>query len=171
MGRVLPQAVLLVAIPVVLSGCLDPRGQFIYGRVSDQCNTEWPICDTIAGCLLGDTSYIEGKFPTMGRVAVQLFEPSTVTVSFYLENVAGAGTETDLYFNEDRCRSKIPITIEGRTFVGEDENQGFVSRSADLSGVGDHLIEYQSDARLDFLMKIDVLPLRLKNTDMTNGSM
>ncbi len=60
----------------------------------------------------------------MGRVAVQLFEPSTVTVSFFLENVAGAGTETDLYFNEDRCRSKIPISVDGRTFVGESENHG-----------------------------------------------
>src|SRR4051794_2903258 len=102
MRRVLPQALLAVAIPFALSGCLDERGQFIFGRVADRCDTEWPICDTIAGCLLGDSSYIEGKFPTNGRVAVQLFEPSTVTVSFFLENVAGSGVETHLYFNEDR---------------------------------------------------------------------
>jgi len=171
MRRVLPQALLAVAIPIALTGCLDEKGQFIFGRVADRCDTEWPVCDTIAGCLLGDSSYIEGKFPTAGRVAVQLFEPSTVTVSFFLMNVAGSGKETDIYFNEDRCRSKVPITIEGRTFVGEAENTGFVARSADLSGVGDHLIEYESDSRLDFLMKVDVLPLRLKNTDMTNSSM
>jgi hypothetical protein len=172
MRRILPQALLFVAIPIALSGCLDEEGQFIYGRVVDKCDTEWPVCDTIAGCLLGDSSYIEGKMPTMDRVAVQLFEPSTVTVSFFLQNVAGSGVETDIYFNEDRCRSKIPVTILGRDFVGESQNNGgVVSRSADLSGVGDHLIEFQSDARLDFLLKIDVLPLRLKNTDMTNSSM
>jgi hypothetical protein len=172
MRRILPQALLFVAIPIALSGCLDEKGQFIFGRVVDKCDTTWPVCDTIAGCLLGDSSYIEGKMPTMDRVAVQLFEPSTVTVSFFLENVAGSGVETDIYFNEDRCRSKIPITVLGRDFVGEAQNNGgVVSRSADLSGVGDHLIEFQSDARLDFLLKIDVLPLRLKNTDMTNSSM
>ena len=95
-----------------------------------------------------------------------------MTVSFFLQDVAGSGQETDIFFNEDRCRSKIPVTVMGRDFVGESQNAGgVVSRSADLSGVGDHLIEFQSDARLDFLLKIDVLPVRLKNTDMTNGSM
>jgi hypothetical protein len=148
----------------LLSGCLDEKGQFIFGRVSDRCDTQWPICDTIAGCLLGDSSYIEGRFPTTGRVAVQLFEPSTVTVSYFLENVAGAGTETAINFFEDRCRSRVRVAITGRTFVGEAEKASFVSRSVDLSGIGDHLIEYESDARLSYLMKVEVLPLRLKET-------
>jgi hypothetical protein len=142
---------------------MDEKSQFIFGRVADRCDTEWPICDTIAGCLLGDSSYIEGKFPTTGKVGVQIFEPSTVTVSFFLENVAGAGVETDLDFFEDRCRSRTRVAVEGRTFVGEQETAGLVQRSVDLSGIGDHLIEYTSDARLSFLMKIDVTPLRLKD--------
>jgi len=145
---------------------MDERSQFVFGRVADKCDTEWPICDTIAGCLLGDSSYIEGKFPTTGKVAVQITEPSQVTVSFLLENVAGAGSETALNFFEDRCRSRIRVAIEGRTFVGESEQRGTVSRSADLSGVGDHLIEYTSDARLQFLMKVEVLPLRLREEMM-----
>lgn len=145
------------------SSCMDEKSQFVFGRVVDKCNTEWPICDTIAGCLLGDSSYIEGKFPTNGKVAVQIFEPSTVTVSFLLQNVAGAGEETAINFFEDRCRSRSRVAIEGRTFVGEAEQSGFVKRSVDLSGIGDHLIEYTSDARLQFLMKVDVLPLRLKD--------
>lgn len=158
----LAQAALLVAFAFTFSGCIDERGQFVFGRVIDKCNTEWPICDTIAGCLLGDSSYIEGKFPTKGKIAVQLFEPSTVTMSFLLDNVAGSGTETAINFFEDRCRSRVRVSVEGRTFVGESEQQGVVKRSVDLSGVGDHLIEFTSDARLQFLMKVDVLPLRLK---------
>ncbi len=148
---------------------MDERAQFIFGRVADKCDTEWPICDTIAGCLLGDSSYIEGKFPTTGRIAVQISEPSTVTVSFLLDNVAGAGSETSINFFEDRCRARTRVSIEGRTFVGESEQRGTVSRSVDLSGLGDHLIEYTSDARLQFLMKVDVLPLRLK--DEMDGTM
>ena len=161
------RAALLVAIAFSLSGCMDERGQFVFGRVADRCNTEWPICDTIAGCLLGDSSYIEGRFPTNGKVAVQIFEPSTVTMSFFLENVAGAGEETTINFYEDRCRSRTRVTVEGRTFVGEAEQMGLVKRSVDLSGVGDHLIEYTSDARLQFLMKVEVLPIRLKD-EMAN---
>ena len=141
---------------------MDERSQFIFGRVVDRCNTEWPICDTIAGCLVGDSSYLEGKFPTNGKIAVQLFEPSTVTVSFFLENVAGAGEETSINFFEDRCRSRTRLSVQGRTFVGEAEQSGYVKRSVDLSGIGDHLIEYTSDARLQFLLKVEVLPIRLK---------
>src|SRR4051794_14551505 len=173
MRRLLPHAVLAVAVAVLLQGCIDEKGQFIFGRVADRCNTEWPICDTIAGCLLGDSSYIEGKFPTTGKVGVQLFEPSTVTVSFFLENVAGAGEETGIDFFEDRGRARVRVAIEGKTFVGESEQSGgVVTRHADLSGIGDHLIQYTSDARLKLLMKVDVLPLRLKDmgTDQT-GSM
>lgn len=158
-----------VAFALMFSSCLDEKGQFLFGRVADRCNTEWPICDTIAGCLLGDSSYIEGRFPTKGKIAVQLFEPSTVTVSFFLENVAGSGEETAINFFEDRCRSRVRQSIEGRTFVGEAEQAGFVKRSVDLSGTGDHLIEYESDARLQFLLKVDVLPLRLKDQDNTGG--
>ncbi len=101
MPRVLSQAALLVAIPVLFSGCLDEQGQFVYQRVADQCDTPWPICDTIAGCILGDSSYISGQFPTTGQVIVSLQEPSTVTVSFFVEDVAGAGTQTNLYFFEE----------------------------------------------------------------------
>jgi hypothetical protein len=35
--------------------------------------------------------------------------------------------------------------------------------------VGDHLIQYESDARLDFLMKVDVVPTRLQNMDGAGG--
>ena len=35
--------------------------------------------------------------------------------------------------------------------------------SAVLSGIGGHLIDVESDARTKYLMKIDVLPLRLKD--------
>ncbi|MBL8949174.1 MAG: hypothetical protein JNK82_00255 [Myxococcaceae bacterium] len=153
---------MLVAFAIAFSSCMDERSQFVFGRVADKCDTEWPICDTIAGCLLGDSSYIEGKFPTTGKVAVQLAEPSQVTVSFLLENVAGAGSETTINFFEDRCRARTRVQVEGKVFVGESEQRGTVSRSVDLSGIGDHLIEYTSDARLQYLMKIEVLPLRLK---------
>lgn len=153
----------VVALTLAGSSCIDEKSQFIFGRVLDKCNTEWPVCDTIAGCLLGDSSYIEGNFPTNRKIAVQLFEPSTVTVSFFPQRVAGAGLETSINFFEDRCRSRVRVAVEGRTFIGESEQSSFVKRSVDLSGVGDHLIEFTSDARMQYLMKIDVQPLRLKD--------
>ncbi|MBL9037515.1 MAG: hypothetical protein JNG84_03265 [Archangium sp.] len=148
---------------LVLTACGGVRDQFIAGRVQDECDGTWPICNTQVGCVIGDRSYVDGRFPGKNRVIIQLFEPSSVTVSFYLEQVSGAGEETAINFNEDGCRARVRTTVSGRTFVGESQQKGFVSRSADLSGVGDHLIEWESDARANYLAKVDVLPLRLKD--------
>ncbi|MBI3186022.1 MAG: hypothetical protein HYZ28_28125 [Myxococcales bacterium] len=147
----------------VLSGCgQGGREGFIAGRVLDRCDTGWPVCDRVAGCLLGDQSYIEGKLPGSGLLAVQVFELSTVRLSFYLESVSAAGTETALSFFEDKCRSRIRQTITGRIFVGEAQKMGWVYREAELSGVGDHLIEFSSDTRADYLAKVEVIPKRIQ---------
>jgi hypothetical protein len=143
-------------------GCGGPREEFLGSRVEDRCNTEWPVCDKIVGCLLGDSSYFQGRFPGNGRFAVQVFEPSTVTVSFFLEDVTAAGEETVINFHEDRCRARIRQALTGKALLGESEKTGIVKREADLSGIGDHLIEYESDARAAYMVKVDVLPTRLK---------
>lgn len=160
----LPQTLGAVACALLLCGCEGLEAQFIGSRALDTCDGAWNVCDTTVGCLLGDRSYIEGRFPGQNKVAVKLFEPSEVTVSFYVHDVAGSGDETVVHFFETSCASRVRHPVTGRTFLGEAEQRGFVSRSAELSGVGDHLIEVESDARLEYLMKIDVLPLRLKDT-------
>ncbi|GMU62281.1 MAG: hypothetical protein AMXMBFR34_40440 [Myxococcaceae bacterium] len=145
------------------SGCQGLEAQFIGTRVPDDCSGEWSVCSTTVGCFLGDRSYVEGRFPGQNKVAVQLFEPSEVTVSFYLSETAGTGEETVINFFEQSCSSRVRIPVTGRSFVGEQEQKGFVSRKAELSGIGDHLIDVESDARTKYLLKIDVLPLRLRD--------
>lgn len=145
-------------------GCTNPRSEFLGTRVADTCDGQWPICATIAGCLLGDTSYIEGKLPGAGRVAIQIFEPSEVTATFYLFEVGAAGQETVINFNEERCRSRVRQSITGKVFFNESQNSGgIVKRKAELTGEGDHLIDFTSDAVARYYFKIDVLPLRLRD--------
>jgi hypothetical protein len=163
-GLVLPHWALVVAFLSLLSGCQGLEAQFIGTRVPDDCNGEWAVCATTVGCFLGDRSYIEGRFPGENKVALQLFEPSEVTVSFYLSETAGTGEETVINFFEQACSSRVRTAVTGRTFVGESEQKGFTSRSAELSGIGDHLITVESDARTKYLMKLDVLPLRLRDS-------
>lgn len=120
------------------------------------------MCRTTVGCIVGDRSYVEGRFPGQNKVIVQLFEPSTVTLSFHLSEIAGTGEETRISFHETECRNRTRRTLTGRALIGEAETKGFTSREADLSDVGDHLIEFESDARARYVAKIEVLPLRLK---------
>lgn len=150
-----------------VAACSNPRAEFIGTRVKDTCGGEWPICSEIAGCLVGDKSYLEGRFPGKRQLGIQLFEPSTVKLTFLLDQVSGAGEQTALTFFEERCRSRVRVAVSGRTFVGEAEQNGTVFRSADLSGVGDHLLEVESDSRANYLLKVDITPLRLKSQDGT----
>jgi hypothetical protein len=161
---VLPQLLLAVAILAALSGCQGLEAQFIGTRVPDSCDGEWSVCATTVGCFLGDRSYVEGRFPGRNKVGIRLFEPSEVTVSFYLSETAGTGEETVINFFETSCSNRVRVPVSGRSFVGEAQQKGFVARSAELSGIGDHLIDVESDARTRYLMKVDVLPLRLRDT-------
>lgn len=153
----------IVAFAVSISACGGVREEFLASRIQDRCDGEWNVCSSTVGCMLGDTSYVSGRFPGNNAVAFRLFEPSTVTVSFLLSETSGSGVQTVINFYEDSCSSRIRTEVQGKTFLAEANQAGFVSRSADLSGVGDHLIEVSSDARTKYDMKIDILPLRLKD--------
>lgn len=147
---------------VALSGC-DIRQQFIGTRIADACNGAWNVCDTTVGCFLGDRSYIEGRFPGAAKVGIQIFEPSEVTVSMLLSETGGEGETTTFNFFEGSCGSRTRVEVTGKAFINEGQQNGWVSRTAELSSEGDHLIDVESDARTNYLLKIDVLPLRLKD--------
>lgn len=111
--------------------------------------------------MLGDKTYVEGKFPGERQIAFQLFEPSKVTVSLFLERVAATGDETVLVVFEDRCRSRVRESITGKSMLQEFEQKGAVARTVDLTGIGDHLVQFSSDAQAKYVLKVDVAPLRL----------
>ncbi len=141
-------------------GCGDRKDAFLGARVEDRCDESWPVCDVVAGCVLGPESYREGNFPGEGRFIVRVAEPSIVKVSFFLEDATAAGEETVIVWNEDGCRGRVREAITGRTFLAEAERMDGVTREAQLNGVGDHLIEYASDAQARYVVKVDVVPKR-----------
>jgi hypothetical protein len=143
------------------SACGGAEGQFIGSRILDACDGQWNVCATTAGCILGDRSYVQGRFPGSNKVVIPVFEPSQVTVSFFLSETSGAGNQTVVNLYEPACASRTRVTLTGTAFVAEAQQNGLVTRNANLTGVGDHLIEVESDARTKYLLKIDVLPLRL----------
>lgn len=155
------QAVLIPLLALVLgTGCGGGRADFIGSRAKDTCDAEWPVCSRVAGCILGQESYTEGRLPGRGQFIVQLKEASTVRVHFFLEEVVAAGEETVVTFNEEGCRARIRQAVNGRTALDSAEKTGEFSREADLTGVGDHLIEFDSDMQARYVLKVEVEPLR-----------
>lgn len=134
-------------------------------RVQDLCDESWPVCDTVAGCVLGAESYRAGRFPGTARFVVRLAEPSTVRVSLFVEDAGAAGEQTFITWYEDGCRARVREELSGRTLFGEAERFGAVTREARLDGVGDHLVEIESDAQAQYLVKVDVVSRRGEGTD------
>ena len=145
----------------LLSGCGGTKEDFIGYRSRDACDQTWPVCDRVVGCILGGQTYLTGRFPGQGRFVVRLAEPSTVTVGIFVEGVAGTGT-SDAYIHwwEDGCVKRIRVSVGAAAFVSELDRDGVFTRSADLVGVGDHLIEISADAQATFYAKVDVVAAR-----------
>lgn len=141
-------------------GCGGSREEFIGPRVLDVCDASWPVCSQMAGCILGPESYAEGRFPGEGKFIVRVPEASTLKVSFFLEEVTAAGEETVVTFHEEGCRARKREAITGRLAVDSMERAGQFTREADVTGVGDHLIEFQSDMQARYVVKVEVTPLR-----------
>ena len=157
-ARLLTGAVLLA----VLSGCGGSRDDFIGSRVQDVCNASWPVCNQYAGCILGPESYSEGRFPGRGQVLVRVPEASTIKVSFYLEEVTAAGEETAITVHEEGCRARQRKASTGRAALDQMEKFGVFTQQADVTGVGDHLVEFDSDMQARYVVKVEVTPLRLQ---------
>jgi hypothetical protein len=145
---------------VFLGACGGSREDFIGPRVKDTCDASWPVCSRVAGCILGTESYAEGRFPGRGQFIVQVPEAATVKVRFYLEDVTSSGEETVVLFHEEGCRARTRQAADGRAVLDTMEKFGEFTREADLTGVGDHLIEFESDMQARYIVKVDVLPLR-----------
>ncbi len=153
-------ALAALGVALTLTGCGGRREAFIGARVEEQCNAPVPVCDQVVGCLIGTRSYVEGRLPGTGRFSLILAEPSDVKVQVFLDEVQAAGDETALTLHEDRCRSRVREAVDGRVFVGEAEELGMFSRTVELFGVGEHLLELQSDAQAQYVLKVDVVPKR-----------
>ncbi|MCP3138986.1 hypothetical protein [Pyxidicoccus xibeiensis] len=145
---------------VLAVGCGGSREDFIGPRVKDTCDASWPVCSRVAGCILGTESYSEGRFPGRGQFIVQAPEAATVKVSFFLEDVTAAGEETVVLFHEEGCRARTRQASDGRAVLDMMEKFGEYTREADVTGVGDHLIEFESDMQARYVVKVDVTPLR-----------
>lgn len=148
---------LLLLMGGALAGCGNPKDEFIGARVLDTCNQTWPVCGSVAGCLIGPQSYVEGGMPGQQRFVVQISEPSTVRVRVFVDSISSQGSQTTLTFFEDGCRSRVQAQATGKEFADEARQMGEFTREADLTGIGDHLIEFDSDAQVQYSLEVEVV--------------
>ena len=118
------------------------------------------MCGHVVGCILGPDSYLQGNLPGDLRFLVQLQEPSSVQLDFYLDNILAAGQQTQFTWNEVGCGSNLQQAVDGRTAIDQMRSAGSFFANAQLNTAGDHFIEVHSDIQAAYLFKIDVIPQR-----------
>ena len=91
---------------------------------------------------------------------MQVPEAAIVRVSFYLEEVLASGEESIVTVHEEGCRARTRRAVAGRTVADAMEKFGAFVQEVDVTGVGDHLVEFESDMQARYVMKVDVIPQR-----------
>lgn len=150
-------AILIAA--AALGGCNgSPEASFIGDRIPDSCGSNWPVCQTFAGCRLDNGSYVQGNLPGTRKFIVHTTGPANIQVDMLVENAQAAGTKANLMFNEPGCAPAYPVNTPGQTFFAESQNQAGTpfSRRQDVSFAGDHLILLDCDATATYLLKVTV---------------
>lgn len=142
-----------------LAGCNgSPEDLFIGDRIPDSCGSNWPVCQTFAGCRLDDGSYVQGSLPGTRKFIVHTSGPATIQVDMLVENAQAQGTKADITFFEPACAGQYLVQTDGQTFFAESQNQAGTpfSRSHDVSLAGDHLVLLDIDATATYLLKVTV---------------
>lgn len=148
----------LLGVLLGATACASAEDLFVSGRLRDTCNESWPVCTTVAGCMVGDTSYLEGKFPGTRRFIVKTDGQREISVVLFFKNEGAIGTETRIVWNEAGCGASSIEVIDGRSLFKEAAIDGTLKRSKNVFTEGDHLIEITSDATVDYLLRIETKP-------------
>lgn len=152
------RASLLASVLLLLGGCTDPADQFTAGRLLDPCDGWWPVCTTVAGCVVNNTLYLEGKLPGTRRMIVRTQRHASIAVSVYLNSEGAIGHEARIDWG-DACGIVASESLTGADLFKEFEATGVFSRTKNVAQGGDHLVTFSSDATADYLLKVDVIEI------------
>lgn len=146
-------------LPVILGllGCGEGAlGNFASGLDLDRCEDTFPVCQTTAGCLLGEGRYIEGRFPGQKQFIVPAPADAVVRVEVFFTDQSAAGVDTEIRWHEPGCFETYRWNSEGRDIFLLAGPNRVLSQSQQVLQGGDHLVEILSDAVADYLLRVQV---------------
>lgn len=145
------------ALAFALSGCgAGALGNFTDGRDLERCDDTFPVCQTTAGCLLGEGRYIEGQFPGQRQVIVPAPAESVIHVDIFFQDQTAAGVDTEIRWHEPGCFDTYRWRSEGRDLFLLAGRSRLFTQSQQVVEGGDHLVEVFSDAIADYFLAVRV---------------
>ena len=129
---------------------------FIGNRSLNPCSDVIIACKGMsAGCILDDKHYIEGSFPGSRKFLVTAAPGKKVRVLILLQNKLSPGSSTKVSLYEPGCTDEYKNSVSDLfTAAGADsvlEVENAVVKN------GDHLVAIESDAVVQYLLRVEVL--------------
>jgi hypothetical protein len=143
---------------LLLPACGVDEGAFLAGSDGVPCQENVPVCQTSAGCIMGESRYVEGNFPGIISFVVTTPADTIVAVKLFFKGQINPGEDTEIIWYEPGCGDK-QIYMSGVddifSLTGED---GVFSQEKKVRRAGDHLIEIESDAYTHFFARVELDP-------------
>ena len=152
---------------LVCAACsLSSEDNFIQGARKDPCDNSIPVCSYTAGCRLTEgENYVEGAFPGFRNFVVPTAGEADISVIFYFRNQVApgsseSGSDTEFIWYEPGCRDFYTYYLPGIELFRQVGSDRLWTVTQTVYNEGDHMITARSDAMAEFLLKVEIKPLK-----------
>jgi hypothetical protein len=157
MGRA--HAILILGCLVLgsLPACGLGDEVFVAGAEYDPCMATVGVCQTAAGCNMGETVYIEGDFPGFRNFVVKtLLADTTLVVKVFFKTRKHPGEDTEITWFEPGCNDFYRYESFGEDIFAEAGTDQVFQKEQKLRQAGPHLVEIYSDAWAHYLLRVEL---------------
>ena len=130
---------------------------FVQGTDYDPCTAIVPVCQTTAGCTLGDQKHTRGSFPGYASFVVVTPADAVIVVRLFFENQSHPGEDTQITWYEPGCNDSYDYQSQGADILSQVDADGVFSREQAVRMSGDHLVEIYSDSTADYHLRVEVI--------------
>jgi hypothetical protein len=153
------RALALAAVSIaIVSGCVTAEDRFIQGRKEILCLTEFPVCDSIAGCELNREVYVSTAFPGEHQFLFRTAEADVIVeVGVFFRERNFPGTEVITRLHTPDCGNYDEDTTHSDDTFQEAGDDRTLTFELDAGGEGDHLLQVFSDASATALVRAEIV--------------
>jgi hypothetical protein len=140
----------------LLCGCGVSESDFIAGADHDPCMANVPVCQTGAGCTMGETKYIEGNFPGFVNFVVTTPADTKIVVKIFFKTRKHPGEDTTIDWYEPGCHDSYTYESMGADVFAIAGGDRVFSQGQKVRMSGDHLVEVYCDATTHYFIRVGV---------------
>ena len=129
---------------------------FIAGAEHDPCMANVPVCQTTAGCTMGENKYIEGNFPGFTNFVVTTPADFTIVVKLFFETRGHPGEDTEINWYEPGCHDSYTYESMGADIFAIAGGDRVFSQEQKVRLSGDHRVDVYCDATTHYYLRVEL---------------